>query len=169
MTQLDKIHSGPIPIKKYSGTFVIRSTFLSISVGEGKLPSNPKVKRGVVGAVRDLWGGSCVHFSNFGPKWELDEYKIAKAAMLAPDDVRIPVNIFSTANKLALQAVPKYADGQPARTGYLWYIESARANATIANVVERLDREKEQARSILDKLARLMETKVGLTRASETI
>ncbi|CAE6398199.1 unnamed protein product [Rhizoctonia solani] len=108
-----------------SGTFVIRSTFLSISVGEGKLPSNPKVKRGVVGAVRDLWGGSCVHFSNFGPKWELDEYKIAKAAMLAPDDVRIPVNICSTANKLALQAVPKYADGQPARTVYLWVDEEA--------------------------------------------
>ncbi|CUA75234.1 hypothetical protein RSOLAG22IIIB_11595 [Rhizoctonia solani] len=156
MTQPDEIRSdNPTP-------WGAASTFLSSSGGSegGGLPLNSKLKRGVVGAARDKRGGPCVHSSNFGRKWELHEYKIAKVAMLVPDDVRMPINIFSTANILALQTVPKSADGQPARTVYLWYIDSARANATVltllhatlANVVERLDREKEQARSILDKL-----------------
>ncbi|KAG8742554.1 RNA polymerase III subunit C82 [Ceratobasidium sp. 423] len=79
--------------------------------------------------------------------------------MLAPNDVRVLVNTLNTANIVALQEVPKSADRQPARTIYLWYIDSARANATVlaslhgtlANIIERLGTEKERVQSILDK------------------
>jgi DNA-directed RNA polymerase III subunit RPC3 len=79
--------------------------------------------------------------------------------MLAPNDVRVLVNTLNTANIVALQEVPKSADRQPARTIYLWYIDSARAHATIlaslhgtlGNILERLATEKERVQSILDK------------------
>lgn len=79
--------------------------------------------------------------------------------MLAPNDVRVLVNTLSTANIVALQEVPKSVDRQPARTIYLWYIDPARAHATVlaslhgtlANIMERLSTEKGRVQSILDK------------------
>ncbi|CAE6470055.1 unnamed protein product [Rhizoctonia solani] len=148
----------------------VASAFLSISGGGGggggKVAIefeaiSRRLKRGVVeGAVRDRWGDhACRILRVLDEKGKLHEDHIAKIAMLAPNDVRILVNTLNTANILALQEVPKSADRQPARTIYLWYIDSARANATVlaslhatlANIIERLDTEKERVQSILDK------------------
>ncbi|CAE6341174.1 unnamed protein product [Rhizoctonia solani] len=148
----------------------VASAFLSISGGGGggggKVAVefeaiSRRLKRGVVeGAVRDRWGDhACRILRVLDEKGKLHEDHIAKIAMLAPNDVRVLVNTLNTANIVALQEVPKSADRQPARTIYLWYIDSARANATIlaslhgtlANIVERLDIEKERVQSILDK------------------
>ncbi|KAJ1307949.1 hypothetical protein OPQ81_002026 [Rhizoctonia solani] len=124
-----------------------------------------RLKRGVVeGAVRDRWGDhACRILRVLDEKGKLHEDHIAKIAMLAPNDVRVLVNTLNTANIIALQEVPKSADRQPARTIYLWYIDSARANATVlaslhgtlANIVERLGTEKERVQSILDKRDRV--------------
>ncbi|KAF8734231.1 RNA polymerase III subunit RPC82, partial [Rhizoctonia solani] len=151
-------------------TWGVASAFLSISGsgggGGGKVAVefeaiSRRLKRGVVeGAVRDRWGDhACRILRVLDEKGKLHEDHIAKIAMLAPNDVRVLVNTLNTANIVALQEVPKSADRQPARTIYLWYIDSARANATIlaslhgtlANIVERLDVEKERVQSILDK------------------
>lgn len=141
-----------------------------------------RLKRGVLeGAVRDRWGDhACRILRVLDEKGKLHEdhvgfrptsssalpylpasrsSQIAKIAMLAPNDVRVVVNTLNTANIVALQEVPKSADRQPARTIYLWYIDSARAHATVlaalhgtlGNCVERLDTEKERVQSIIDK------------------
>ncbi|KAG9084886.1 RNA polymerase III subunit C82 [Ceratobasidium sp. UAMH 11750] len=120
-----------------------------------------RLKRGVLeGAVRDRWGDhACRILRVLDEKGKLHEDHIAKIAMLAPNDVRVVVNTLNTANIVALQEVPKSADRQPARTIYLWYIDPARAHATVlaalhstlANCVERLSVEQQRVQSILDK------------------
>ncbi|KAG8724127.1 RNA polymerase III subunit C82 [Ceratobasidium sp. 395] len=120
-----------------------------------------RLKRGVLeGAVRDRWGDhACRILRVLDEKGKLHEDHIAKTAMLAPNDVRVVVNTLNTANIVALQEVPKSADRQPARTIYLWYIDPARAHATVlaalhstlANCVERLSVEQQRVQSILDK------------------
>ncbi|KAF8599598.1 hypothetical protein BDV93DRAFT_497587 [Ceratobasidium sp. AG-I] len=148
----------------------VASAFLSISGGGGggggkvaiELEAiTRRLKRGVLeGAVRDRWGDhACRILRVLDEKGKLHEDHIAKIAMLAPNDVRVIVNTLNTANIVALQEVPKSADRQPARTIYLWYIDSARAHATVlaslhdtlGNCVERLDTEKERVQSIIDK------------------
>ncbi|KAG8738592.1 RNA polymerase III subunit C82 [Ceratobasidium sp. 414] len=120
-----------------------------------------RLKRGVLeGAVRDRWGDhACRILRVLDEKGKLHEDHIAKIAMLAPNDVRVLVNTLNTANIVALQEVPKSADRQPARTIYLWYIDPARAHATVlaalhstlANCLERLGAEQQRVQSILDK------------------
>ncbi|KAF8753306.1 RNA polymerase III subunit RPC82 [Rhizoctonia solani] len=121
-----------------------------------------RLKRGVVEGAVAIAGVTtrAEYFESWTKKENFMKIMyIAKIAMLAPNDVRVLVNTLNTANIVALQEVPKSADRQPARTIYLWYVDSARANATIlaslhgtlANIVERLDVEKERVQSILDK------------------
>ncbi|KAB5593960.1 DNA-directed RNA polymerase III subunit C3 [Ceratobasidium theobromae] len=148
----------------------VASAFLSISGGGGggggKVAIefeaiSKRLKRGVVeGVVRDRWGDhACRILRVLDEKGKLHEDHIAKIAMLAPNDVRVLVNTLSTANIVALQEVPKSVDRQPARTIYLWYIDPARAHATVlaslhgtlANIMERLSTEKGRVQSILDK------------------
>ncbi|QRV90096.1 DNA-directed RNA polymerase III subunit C3 [Ceratobasidium sp. AG-Ba] len=148
----------------------VAGAFLSTSAGAGggggKVSIEfeaitKRLKRGVLeGAVRDRWGDhACRILRVLDEKGKLHEDHIAQIAMLAPNDVRVIVNTLNSANIVALQEVPKSADRQPARTIYLWYIDPARAHATVlaalhstlGNCVERVCVEQQRVQSILDK------------------
>ncbi|TFK67900.1 hypothetical protein BDN72DRAFT_842495 [Pluteus cervinus] len=95
---------------------------------------------------------------------KLDEKQISKAVMMAPKDVR-PLLAAMTADFLvSTQEIAKSSDRNPARTFYLWYVDSKKAYSiilgqfykTLYNICMRMQSEEEQGdvRAVLEKTER---------------
>ncbi|EJT98368.1 hypothetical protein DACRYDRAFT_57600 [Dacryopinax primogenitus] len=141
-----------------AGAFTSR--FAGGGGGEGKVQVEFETiaermrRRLVEGYVRERWGDGAGRV--LGVLWGgtmMDERQIAKISLMQASVVRAALTALQSANFLSLQQVPKTPQREPARSFFLWYCDPQNCYTsllstlygTIANLIERLEREEEVA------------------------
>ncbi|TIC04127.1 hypothetical protein E3Q17_00594 [Wallemia mellicola] len=118
-----------------------------------------RIKRSLVDSlVKEQFGDEAARIINIVlEKGKLEEKHISTIGLLSMKETRETIGKLQTSGLLQLQEVPKSADRAVHRTFYLWYVDlpkaylglSAKLYKTIANLIERKQRERKIRADVL--------------------
>ncbi|TIA91612.1 hypothetical protein E3P99_01028 [Wallemia hederae] len=123
-----------------------------------------RIKRSLVDSlVREQFGNVAARIINIVlEKGKLEEKHISTLGLLSMKETRETIGMLQTSGLLQLQEVPRSADRAVHRTFYLWYVDlpkaylalSAKLYKTIANLIERKQRERNIRADVLSRADR---------------